>query len=290
MFLTSVVVTDHLDPMVPLPPHQLIFNAIGDADLCEPALKAAIGLIARSTAPVINDPSAVMKTGRISNSERLRTLPGVVSPRTVALPRDILAGADGASALADRQFTFPLLLRSPGYHTGRNFILVEKAAELSAAAAGLPGDEVLAIEYLNARAKDGNARKYRVMMIGGRIYPLHLAISQKWKVHYFTSDMADQPDHRLEEAGFLADMPAVLGDKAIRALERIQDALGLDYGGIDFGLGPDGDLLLFEANATMVISLPDPDPRWAYRRIAITRILEAVVAMIMQKSAEAGRT
>jgi hypothetical protein len=39
-----------------------------------------------------------------------------------------------------------------------------------------------------------------------------------------------------------------------------------------------------------VISLPDPDPRWAYRRIAITRILEAVVAMIMQKSAEAGRT
>jgi hypothetical protein len=101
--------------------------------------------------------------------------------------------------------------------------------------------------------------------------------------------MADKPDHRLEEASFLSDMPAALGDKAIAALEQIRDALGLDYGGIDFGLGPDGDLLLFEANATMVITPPGPDERWAYRRAAIGKILDAVVAMIMQKSAQAGR-
>ena len=94
------------------------------------------------------------------------------------------------------------------------------------------------IEYLDARGKDGNARKYRVMMIGDHIYPLHLAISQKWKVHYFTSDMADKPDHRLEEQRFLGDMPAVLGDKAIAALERIKVALDLDYGELISGLVP----------------------------------------------------
>ena len=44
IFLTSVVVTDYLDPALPLPPHQLIFNAIGDADLCQPALEAAVRL------------------------------------------------------------------------------------------------------------------------------------------------------------------------------------------------------------------------------------------------------
>ena len=107
---------------------------------------------------------------------------------------------------------------------------------MAAAAAGLPGDELLVIEYLDARGGDGNARKYRVMMIGGRIYPLHLAISRNWKVHYFTSDMADKPDHRAEEAHFLADMPAALGDKAMQALAQIRDALGLDYAGVDFGL------------------------------------------------------
>jgi glutathione synthase/RimK-type ligase-like ATP-grasp enzyme len=286
IFLTSVVVTDHLDPSVALPPHQLIFNAIGDADLCEPALEAAVLLIARTSAPVINDPRAVMKTGRISNAIRLGAVPGVVTPRTIAIARDILAGQGGADAIAEHQFTFPLLLRSPGYHTGRNFIIVENAAELSAAAAGLPGSDLLVIEYLDARGTDGSARKYRVMMIGGKIYPLHLAISRDWKVHYFTSDMADKPDHRLEEAAFLADMPAVLGDKAYHALEGIRDALGLDYAGIDFGLNAQGDLLLFEANATMVIAVPDNDERWAYRRTAITKILDAVVAMIRQKAAK----
>ena len=286
IFLTSVVVTDHLDPSVALPPHQLIFNAIGDADLCEPALEAAVRLIARTSAPVINDPRAVMKTGRISNAIRLGAVPGVVTPRTIAIARDILASQGGADAIAEHQFTFPLLLRSPGYHTGRNFIIVENATELSAAAASLPGSDLLVIEYLDARGTDGSARKYRVMMIGGKIYPLHLAISRDWKVHYFTSDMADKPDHRLEEAAFLADMPAVLGDKAYHALEAIRDALGLDYAGIDFGLNAQGDLLLFEANATMVIAVPDNDERWAYRRAAITKILDAVVAMIRQKAAK----
>jgi hypothetical protein len=214
-------------------------------------------------------------------------VPGVVTPRTIAVARDILAGPEGAKAIAAHRFTFPLLLRSPGYHTGRNFIIVGDAAELSAAAAGLPGSELLLIEYLDARGHDGSARKYRVMTIGGNIYPLHLAISRDWKVHYFTSDMADKPDHRLEEAAFLADMPAVIGDKAYHALEGIRDALGLDYAGIDFGLNAEGDLLLFEANATMVIAVPDNDERWAYRRTAICRILDAVVAMIRQKAAKA---
>ena len=103
-------------------------------------------------------------------------------------------------------------------------------------------------------------------------------------MHYFTADMADKPDHRLEEAKFLEDMPGTLGNKAMRALAGIRDALGLDYGGIDFGLSADGDLLLFEANATMVIARPGDDPRWTYRRGAIDRVLDAVVAMIVQRS------
>ncbi len=289
-FLTSVIVTDYLDPRAPLPPHQLIFNAIGDADLCGPALESATRLVERTSAPVINDPRAVMQTGRIVNARRLRALPGVVTPQTLAIARDRLAGRNGAGVLARHGFTFPLLLRSPGYHTGRNFILVETAAGLAAAAANLPGDELLAIEYLDARGKDGNARKFRVMMIGGRIYPLHLAISRNWKVHYFTSDMADKPDHRREEEGFLKDMRATLGEKAVAALEGIRDALGLDYAGIDFGLDAGGNLLLFEANATMVIAPPSFDERWAYRRAAIEAILDAVVAMIMEKSTAPSRS
>jgi tetratricopeptide (TPR) repeat protein len=284
-FQTTVVVADYFDAETSLPPHQLIFNAIGDADLCEPALRAAMRIAANAGVPVINDPHAVMKTGRIDNAERLRGMEGVRTAHTAAIARDVLARPDGAGVLAGQGFAFPLLLRSPGYHTGRNFVLVESAGALAAAAQSLPGEELLAIEYLDARGSDGKARKFRVMMIDGKLYPLHLAISGDWKVHYFTSDMAGDPDHRVEETGFLEDMKGTIGAKAMRALEAIQAALGLDYAGIDFGLSADGDLLLFEANATMVIAKPNNDAHWAYRRGAIDRVLEAVVAMLVQKAA-----
>jgi glutathione synthase/RimK-type ligase-like ATP-grasp enzyme len=285
VFMTTVVVADHLDPETPLPPHRLIFNAIGDADLCQPALEAASRLIAQTSAPVINDPRAVMTTGRLDNAARLAGLSGVITAKTLAVSRAILADAEAAAWLADHGFTFPLLLRSPGYHTGRNFAAVETASDLAAAVAELPGDELLAIEYLDARAADGNARKYRVMMIGGKLFPLHLAISRNWKVHYFTSDMAEQPGHRAEEMAFLEDMGGVLGEKAVAALHAICNALALDYGGIDFALDGEGNVLLFEANATMVIAAPpDHDPRWAYRRGAINTAISAVIGMIKERA------
>ena len=47
-----------------------------------------------------------------------------------------------------------------------------------------------------------------------------------------------------------------------------QTTLGLDYAGIDFGLRATGEILLFEANATMVVNPPDPGERWAYAVLA----------------------
>jgi hypothetical protein len=140
---------------------------------------------------------------------------------------------------------------------------------------------VMAIEYLDARGADGWVRKYRVMMVGGKLYPLHLAISQQWKIHYFSADMRDRAEHRAEEAKFLADMPGALGSKAMAALEQLSAAIGLDYGGIDFALNQRGEILLFEANATMVVEQPDEDPRWDYRRAAVERIHAAVHDLLL---------
>jgi hypothetical protein len=156
---------------------------------------------------------------------------------------------------------------------------------LPAALAQLPGDELTVLSYLDARGPDGKARKYRVMMIGGRLYPLHFAISSHWKIHYFTADMADRPEHRAEDAEFLENMPSVLGPRGMSALSEIQSRLGLDYAGIDFGLGPNGDILLFEANATMVVNPPEPDAKWSYRRPAVERIYNAVRQMLMARAA-----
>jgi glutathione synthase/RimK-type ligase-like ATP-grasp enzyme len=99
--------------------------------------------------------------------------------------------------------------------------------------------------------------------------------------------MADKPDHRGEEAEFLGNMPHFLGPKAMHALEQVQAALGLDYAGVDFGLGSNGEVLLFEANATMVVQHPDPGEHWDYRRPAVDRIHAAVRNMLLKRAGHA---
>jgi len=284
VFETNVVVAEFYDRDQPLPRHQLIFNAIGDADLAGKALVAAQSVAALSSATVLNPPAAVMATGRADNARRLSGLSGVISPATVTLARRLLTSSEGPTAIARHGLRFPLLLRTPGFHTGRHFVRVEHAEALTEAATALPGDELTVIQYLDSRGLDGKARKYRVMLIGGRQYPLHLAISSHWKIHYFTAEMADRAEHRAEDAEFLENMPAVLGPRVMNALEQIQKTLGLDYAGVDFGLSPSGELLLFEANATMVVNPPEPDPRWDYRRPAVERIFAAVRRLLLEKA------
>ena len=121
-------------------------------------------------------------------------------------------------------------------------------------------------------------------MIDGGLYPLHMAASPVWKVHYFTSAMADRPELRAEEAAFLADMPKAIGARAMTALLAIRDELGLDYAGVDFALNRDGALLFFEANATMTITPPETDPIWTYRRAPIARALDAAKSMLLSRA------
>jgi len=125
------------------------------------------------------------------------------------------------------------------------------------------------------------------MMVDGELYPLHAAVAggDCWKLHYFSAEMAERPEHRAEDAAFLADMGAALGPRALGGLRAIQQTLGLDYGGIDFGLGADGEVLVFEANATMAIFPPGEDARWDYRRPAVERVLAAVRRMLLGRAA-----
>ncbi|HEX3575627.1 MAG TPA: hypothetical protein VHU42_13575 [Rhodopila sp.] len=195
-----------------------------------------------------------------------------------------MTGPDGDRLLARTGFTWPILLRAPGFHTGQHFVRVDSANELSAAVAALPGPALLAIEYLDATGHDGKWRKGRVLIVDRQLYPLHWAISSNWKVHYFTAEMADCEAYRAEEVRFLTDMPGFLGPRAVTALTAIARRLGLDYGGIDFGLGADGRIMLFEANASMAIVPPPAAAPWNDRRAAIDRPLMATKRLLTSRA------
>ena len=283
-FRTTVLVAEYYDDKVPLPPHDIVFNSIGDADLCREGLEAAHAVLAATGRPVINHPARVLKTGRVANVERLRGLPNVVVPRMKSLSRRVLAGSDAAKAVAANGFAFPVLVRAPGFHTGHHFVRAETPDGLAAAVVDFPGDDAWLIEPLDARDGEGDYRKFRVMFVDGELYPLHLAISPDWKVHYFTADMAHSAANRRRDAEFLDNMTGVIGPRGMAALARINSALGLDYGGIDFAVNGEGDILFFEANATMVVMPPIDDDKWAYRRPAFANVAAAIQTMLTKRS------
>lgn len=272
--VTAIYAEFYTDAMT-LPEHALIVNSIGDADLCGLALDRAEQIVARSAAPVINQPARVRLTGRVANARRLGAIEGVIAPSMRLVSSTQLTSAT--------ELGFPFLLRRPGFHNGEHFVRIDASTDLAPAIAALGAGELLAIQYLDARGADGMTRKYRVMFIDGVAYPLNLAIASGWKVHYGKSEMAHNAAYRDEERHFLEDMPGVLGARAMTALQQVCAALDLEYAGIDFALATDGSVLLFEANATMIVLPPGPEPMWDYRRRAIDNVLHAATPMLLRR-------
>lgn len=280
IFRVTTLVADVYDGTPALPPVDVVFNAISDADRAGVALAAVAALLVRNTRPVINAPARVLATARAAGAARLAAIAGVVAPRIATVPLAELRRSP-ERIVAQHGFAFPLLVRAPGFHTGQHFVRAESARELAAAIAEFPGADALLIEYVDLRGDDGRVRKYRVMTIGGTLYPLHVAVAREWKVHYFSADMASDAANRAEDERFLADPVGAIGADAWALLGRIRDALGLEYAGIDFGIDRAGRVVAFEANATMIVLPPAPGPIWDYRRAPVARIVDAVRALLL---------
>ncbi len=279
----------------PIIDYDLILNAVGDADSSWQSLQAAqkfleqgfkdqstLGLKVRPI--VLNSPQSVLLSGRQSNAERFKKIPFVKTPNTILLPRSAFTGLVKIEQALEEKIQFPVLVRSLGFQTGKHFEFAATVEDLMRTAQDLPGGELLVMEFLNARDSHGYFNKYRVMFIEGKMYPIHLALSSHWKVHYFSAAMKDSPENRAREQYFLEHMHEALGEPAIRALESIGRELGLDYAGVDFGLNEHGEILLFEANATMIMAAPPADEIWDYRRLSIQTARHAAQQMLIRKA------
>jgi hypothetical protein len=95
--------------------------------------------------------------------------------------------------------------------------------------------------------------------------------------------MEENAAARAEDERYLRDPEAAIGTPACAALERIRAATGLDYLGIDFGIDGAGRVVVFEANATMIVLPPGPEPMWDYRRASVRRIVDAVRTMLLAR-------
>jgi hypothetical protein len=120
------------------------------------------------------------------------------------------------------------------------------------------------------------------MFVEGTPYACHLAISPRWMIHYYNAAMAEHQWMRDEEARFIADLDAVFTGTAAQALREIAAAIPLEYFGIDCAITRDGRLLLFEADAAMLVHGTDPPGLYPYKRAGFERIQTALTALLQR--------
>jgi hypothetical protein len=179
--------------------------------------------------------------------------------------------------------TLPFLVRPMGSHGGERLILLTADDDEAALqAAVIPGRDHFVTAFHDFRSSDGFHRKYRTIFVGGRPYPYHLAIGPSWLVHYYSSGTASDPARLAEERRFLDDPETALGGPAVAAIRAIGERLGLDYCGADFSVLDDGRVLLFEANAAMLVHPEARDGPLAHKNPYVERILEAFQTLLAE--------
>ncbi len=261
-----------------LPPYDLVFNAIGDPDLAGPTEAPMRRFLQVCRRPVLNAPDAVMRTRRDAAPALLGEIDGVLAPAIARISAADVERLGLAGAVEQAGLEPPILIRPLGSHGGKDLRLARTEAELEALE--VSGDHYATV-FHDYRSPDGYFRKYRIVFIDRRPYPYHLAISRDWLVHHQSARMGADAARRAEEQRFLDDPHAVLGAAAMTAIGEIGRKLDLDYAGIDFGVLADGRVLVFEANATMLVHPEAHDGVFAGKNRAVAAIVEAFEAMLV---------
>ena len=273
-----------IGPVRELPPYDLVFNAIGDADRAPRGLEAAARFVPQAGKPVLNLPDRIMRTSRDQIHGLLSGLQGVYMPPTVRWRPG--AGASLADAIAAAGLEYPVTVRPVGRHGGKGLRRLDTRQEAEDAGPG-EKEEMYLSRYCDYRSADGYFRKYRVVFVDREPLPYHLAIGEQWVLHYVTADMRPHAWKTEEERRFLDDPESALGAAAWAALREIGKRLDLDYCGVDFSLQPDGRVLVFEANATMLVHPENgEDTVLNFKNPYVQRIFDAFEDLLARRTAQ----
>jgi hypothetical protein len=236
----------------------LITEAEKNAKILETLRKILRGVPGR----VINRPEAVLRTTRDQVARTLSGIPGLIVPKAVRL--DGRKRAIAAKALEKAGIVAPVILRQAGTHTGK---IVGLFDSVDGAVAALEPGEHVATQFVDFASADGLYRKYRVFFIGKQIVLRHMIVSDSWNVHVKdrTRFMSQHPELVAEERA-LFDRANPFAPGVREVLDAVRTRMPLDFFGMDFAITQGGDVVLFEANATMNFFplWPTQDPQFIY--------------------------
>ena len=236
----------------------LITEAEGNAKVLENLKKLLRGVPGR----VINKPEAVLRSSRDQVARLLTGITGLVVPKAVRLD----GGKRGIAAktLERAGIAPPVILRKTGTHGGKIVGLFDSVDE---AVAALEPGEHIATQFVDFANADGLYRKFRVYFIGSEVILRHMIISDSWNVHVRerTRFMSERPELIAEERALFESEEPFAADVR-KVFDAVRERMPLDFFGMDFGITRDGQVVLFEANATMSFFplWPSQDPQFIY--------------------------
>ena len=267
------------DETVPaLPRYDVVWNIIAEAPEALPALGLANRLIIAQSRPALNQPANVVLIGR--------TMLHATLARTGAKTAPVETISAALLRKGNLPFAFPVIVRPVGSHAGHGLERIEHADACAAYVANHPTPPYFISPFIDYASADGYFRKYRIVYVDGVPYPVHLAISSKWMIHYYNAEMADHQWMRDEEAQFLEDPRVAFDGPRFETLVRIGEAVGLEYFGIDCAIDREGNVLVFEADAAMLVHTSDPVDLYPYKHQYVPRIYRAVEAMIDRRTSD----
>lgn len=260
-----------------LPEHDLAIVAVCESDRNRPLLRYIRRMLRPWPRRVLCAPERIARLSRDRASRLLQFLPGAVMPLTARLGRPELERLPRAA--------FPVIVRPLDSQKGHGLRKLDSQEDAAVYLQTHPDTAFYVAHYVEYRSPDGQYRKYRVVLIDRKPYACHMAISDRWVVHYMTAGMVESAAKRAEEAQFFDSFD---GDFAVRhreALEAVGARLGLEYVGIDCGETPDGKLLLFEVDSGMTVHSMDPVEVFPYKAPQMKRVFAAFRQMLLNAAA-----
>ena len=265
-------------PFPPLPAHDLIIIAVCESDQNRALLRQLAMLAPSWPCPVLNAPGAIGQTAREAAHAVLASAPGVDIPASARIGRHDAARL-GAGELAPGDVlahgAFPLIIRPVDSHAGHGLMKIDAPVALGEYLQAMPEPEFLVSQFVDYRGADGLYRKYRVALIDGEPYAVHMGISAQWMIHYLNAGMSERAEKRAEEAHFMATFDAGFARRHADGLRAIAARMALDYVVIDCAETRQGRLLLFELDTGAVVHAMDPVELFAYKRPQMHKVFAA---------------
>jgi glutathione synthase/RimK-type ligase-like ATP-grasp enzyme len=261
-----------------LPDHDLAMVAICETDRNRPLLKH-IETLARSwPRPLLCAPDRIARLSRDGACQLLQSAPGIVVPVTRRIDRPAL------ESIGISETVFPVIVRPVDSQKGLGLMKLDSPDDIAGYLKTRPENAFYLAPYVDYRGPDGQFRKYRIVLIDQRPYACHMAISDRWVVHYMSAGMLESAAKRAEEARFFATFDDAFARRHHHALASIAQRLELEYVGIDCGETPAGDLLIFEVDSGMTVHAMDPVDIFPYKQPQMRKVFRAFRRMLMDRA------